>query len=299
MLLAASGYLFIGPENLAALSGAMKEMFDRCYYPCLGKLEGRPYATIICAGSDGENAQRQLDRIATGWRLKRVAEAYDREHRRADAGGDPRAQDDSRRPPRRSARSGCGARPRDSRPGSSSMAILPGTGGGPSKMVEGHRRLTRGLRSRAPPPPCGLAGKQRAPRAPLLAARSPPPLGEDRRKPPTVAIGAPTIARYRHPMLRLTELNLPLHHAPEALPAAICKRLRITPRDLVRHVVARRAHDARDKTDIQLVYSIDVNLKDEARGARAVPQGPQCPADARSPAINSSRRRRPGVSGRS
>lgn len=74
MLLAAGGYLFIGPENLAALSGAMKEMFDRCYYPCLGRLEGRPYATIICAGSDGENAQRQLDRIATGWRLKRVAD---------------------------------------------------------------------------------------------------------------------------------------------------------------------------------------------------------------------------------
>ena len=72
---AAAGYLFVGPENLAALSGAMKEMFDRCYYPCLGRLEGRPYATIICAGSDGENAQRQLDRIATGWRLKRVADA--------------------------------------------------------------------------------------------------------------------------------------------------------------------------------------------------------------------------------
>ncbi len=73
-LRAAGGYLFVGPENLAALSGAMKEMFDRCYYPCLGRLEGRPYATIICAGSDGENAQRQLDRIATGWRLKRVAD---------------------------------------------------------------------------------------------------------------------------------------------------------------------------------------------------------------------------------
>ncbi|WP_033074285.1 flavodoxin [Sphingopyxis sp. MWB1] len=72
--LAAAGYLFVGPENLAALSGAMKEMFDRCYYPCLGQIEGRPYATIICAGSDGENAQRQLDRIATGWRLKRVAD---------------------------------------------------------------------------------------------------------------------------------------------------------------------------------------------------------------------------------
>ena len=73
-LCAAGGYLFVGPENLAALSGAMKEMFDRCYYPCLGRLEGRPYATIICAGSDGENAQRLLDRIATGWRLKRVAD---------------------------------------------------------------------------------------------------------------------------------------------------------------------------------------------------------------------------------
>jgi len=73
-LQAAAGYLFAAPENLAALSGAMKEMFDRCYYPCLGRLEGRPYATIICAGSDGESAQRQLDRIATGWRLKRVAD---------------------------------------------------------------------------------------------------------------------------------------------------------------------------------------------------------------------------------
>lgn len=73
-LLAAAGYLFVGPENLAALSGAMKEMFDRCYYPCLGRIEGRAYATIICAGSDGENAQRQLDRIATGWRLRRVAD---------------------------------------------------------------------------------------------------------------------------------------------------------------------------------------------------------------------------------
>jgi len=73
-LLAAAGYLFVGPENLAALSGAMKEMFDRCYYPCLGRIEGRAYATIICAGSDGGSAQRQLGRIATGWRLRRVAD---------------------------------------------------------------------------------------------------------------------------------------------------------------------------------------------------------------------------------
>lgn len=74
MLLAAQGYLFCCPENLASMSGMMKEMFDRAYYPVLGRIEGRPYATIIAAGSDGEGAQRQIDRIATGWRLRRVAE---------------------------------------------------------------------------------------------------------------------------------------------------------------------------------------------------------------------------------
>jgi multimeric flavodoxin WrbA len=71
-LLAARGYLFCAPENLAALSGAMKEFFDRCYYPLLGRIEGRAYAQMICAGSDGTNAARQLARIATGWRLRTV-----------------------------------------------------------------------------------------------------------------------------------------------------------------------------------------------------------------------------------
>lgn len=74
LLLAADGYLFVCPENLASMSGAMKEMFDRCYYPLLGRIEGRPYATAIAAGSDGRGAQAQIDRIVTGWRLKRVAE---------------------------------------------------------------------------------------------------------------------------------------------------------------------------------------------------------------------------------
>ncbi|GAA4643905.1 NAD(P)H-dependent oxidoreductase [Pontixanthobacter gangjinensis] len=73
-LLSASAYLFVCPENLASMSGIMKEMFDRTYYPVLGKIEGRPFATIIAAGSDGEGAQRQIDRIAKGWRLKRVAD---------------------------------------------------------------------------------------------------------------------------------------------------------------------------------------------------------------------------------
>ena len=74
MLLAASAYLFVAPENLGSLSGAMKEMFDRCYYPLLGRIEKRPYACAIAAGTDGEGALRQVERIATGWRLRRVAE---------------------------------------------------------------------------------------------------------------------------------------------------------------------------------------------------------------------------------
>ncbi|GAB5483494.1 MAG: NAD(P)H-dependent oxidoreductase [Parasphingorhabdus sp.] len=71
-MLAADGYIFATPENLAAIAGVMKAFFDRCYYPLLGQIEGRPYAAMICAGSDGENARKQLERIATGWRLKKV-----------------------------------------------------------------------------------------------------------------------------------------------------------------------------------------------------------------------------------
>lgn len=52
----------------------MKEMFDRLYYPLLGRIEGRAYGTVIAAGSDGHGAEAQLDRIVTGWRLRRVAE---------------------------------------------------------------------------------------------------------------------------------------------------------------------------------------------------------------------------------
>jgi multimeric flavodoxin WrbA len=73
-VLAADGYIFAAPENLAALAGQMKEFFDRTYYAALDRINGRPYAMLICAGSDGQNAVRQIDRIATGWRLRAVAD---------------------------------------------------------------------------------------------------------------------------------------------------------------------------------------------------------------------------------
>lgn len=71
-LLAADGYLFCAPENLAALSGEMKEFFDRNYYAVLGELNGRPYALLISAGTDGQQALKQAERIAQGWRLNRA-----------------------------------------------------------------------------------------------------------------------------------------------------------------------------------------------------------------------------------
>ncbi len=52
----------------------MKDFFDRTYYPALEHINGRPYAVLICAGSDGQNAARQIERIATGWRLRAVAD---------------------------------------------------------------------------------------------------------------------------------------------------------------------------------------------------------------------------------
>lgn len=73
-VLDADGYVFVTPEYLAAISGLMKDFFDRCYYPTLERIQGRPYASLICAGSDGSNAARQIARIATGWRLKAVSE---------------------------------------------------------------------------------------------------------------------------------------------------------------------------------------------------------------------------------
>lgn len=72
-VLAAHAYIFATPENLGSMAGLMKDFFDRCYYPAFDKVNGRAYASMVCAGSDGQGAARQIERIATGWRLKPVA----------------------------------------------------------------------------------------------------------------------------------------------------------------------------------------------------------------------------------
>jgi multimeric flavodoxin WrbA len=74
-VLQADAYIFVTPENLAAISGVMKHFFDRTYYAVLERIAGRHYAILVCAGSDGTNAVRQIERICTGWRLKPACEA--------------------------------------------------------------------------------------------------------------------------------------------------------------------------------------------------------------------------------
>ena len=73
-VLNADGYIFATPENLAAMAGVMKDFFDRSYYAALGASMASVRDVLICAGSDGQNAARQIERIATGWRLRAIAD---------------------------------------------------------------------------------------------------------------------------------------------------------------------------------------------------------------------------------
>jgi multimeric flavodoxin WrbA len=72
-VLDADGFLFATPENLATMAGMMKDFFDRIYYGAIDRIDGRPYAAIVAAGTDGAGAARQIQRIATGLRLREIA----------------------------------------------------------------------------------------------------------------------------------------------------------------------------------------------------------------------------------
>lgn len=74
-LLACDALLLGTPENFGYMSGALKDFFDRTYYPCEGKLTALPYAVFVSAGNDGTGAVREIERIARGYGWKAVADA--------------------------------------------------------------------------------------------------------------------------------------------------------------------------------------------------------------------------------
>lgn len=73
-LLACQGLIIGTPENFGTMSGAIKDFFDRTYYPAEGRTVGLPWAVFVSAGNDGTGAVAQIERIATGYGWKRVAE---------------------------------------------------------------------------------------------------------------------------------------------------------------------------------------------------------------------------------
>jgi multimeric flavodoxin WrbA len=71
-LLNCDALLVATSENFGSLSGMVKDFFERVYYPCEGKVDGKPYTVLVCASNDGAGAMMHTDRIATGLHLAKA-----------------------------------------------------------------------------------------------------------------------------------------------------------------------------------------------------------------------------------
>ncbi|MCX7960257.1 MAG: NAD(P)H-dependent oxidoreductase [Burkholderiales bacterium] len=73
-VLGADALILGTPENFGYMSGMMKDFLERVFYPCEGKVAGRPWALFVAAGQDGSGAVASVERIVTGLRLAKKAE---------------------------------------------------------------------------------------------------------------------------------------------------------------------------------------------------------------------------------
>lgn len=82
-VLGADALIIATPENFGYMAGTVKAFFDRVFYACTtdstahgggtqSALAGRPYSVLVCAGNDGTGAMQSVDRIITGWRMRKV-----------------------------------------------------------------------------------------------------------------------------------------------------------------------------------------------------------------------------------
>ena len=78
-------------------------------------------------------------------------------------------------------------------------------------------------------------------------------------------------------MIRVTQLKLPLGHPPEALKAALAKKLKLSAFEIRDFQVFKRAHDARKKSAIVFIYSLDVTVRDEF--GKPLPEGHEIVGD--------------------
>ena len=79
----ADALILATPENFGYMAGSLKEFFDRTFYACMADttqegggsaslLAGRAYSVLVCAGNDGTGAMQSVDRIVTGWRMRKA-----------------------------------------------------------------------------------------------------------------------------------------------------------------------------------------------------------------------------------
>jgi multimeric flavodoxin WrbA len=106
-LLKSDALIFASPENFGYMAGSMKAMFDRLFYTVMADttaqgggvdslLAGRAYAVMVCAGNDGGGALQSIERIVTGWRMKKAHDGIVARRVGGEAGssrGDLRAED--------------------------------------------------------------------------------------------------------------------------------------------------------------------------------------------------------------